>query len=58
MQQIRVHPGRTLAEAAAEAAKRGHWLVYRGGKVMEVIPRRSKNPRPDPDPGPDGPTAA
>jgi len=55
--EIRVMPNRKIVEAAREAAARGHWLEVRGGKVMEIVPRkRRKTGRPDP--GPDGPAAA
>jgi len=53
MDKIRVHPKQTVAKAAKEAAKRNHWLEYRGGAVYEIVPkRRPKNF----DPG--GPPAA
>ncbi len=55
MAEIRVDPRRKIYEAAREAAARGHWLEIRGGKVMEIVPRKSRGPhRPDPD----GPKAA
>jgi len=54
MQKIRVHPNQSVVEAAREAAKRNHWLVYSNGAVYEVIRKRPNNFHP----GPTGPAAA
>lgn len=55
MQKIRVHPQMTVVEAAREAAKRNHWLEYRGGAVYEIVPKRRRR---NFDPGGPTPPAA